>query len=366
MIHRLFILCAMIIASSVVLAETREPLLFDSHARLELTIAVNFDTLCRPSETPDCEYRPTVLEYRDAAGHQRSVPVSIRRRDGWRALQTNCQVPTLFVRFSEQDTAGTPFEGQSSLALTSHCGKGVSPENIPSRSLPSEFERYVINEYLGYRIYNQVTDVSLRVKLVRITYANLDNPRLDITRDAFFSEHFDSLAKRFDATLLPAQSFDPEKLDIHAADKIALFQYMIGNTDWSIPMQDNIILLQFPNDTHVPVIYDLDMSGLVSAHYAVPAPRLPINTVKQRFYMGYCHPDTDWDALFAQFTGMQKTIWSMLADTPGLGRGDQRMSGAYMDSFFKILNSPKSRQRKIVEACKPWPFSGVDFMSPVK
>jgi hypothetical protein len=155
---------------------------------------------------------------------------------------------------------------------------------------------------------------------------------------------------------LPAHSFDPNRLDLDAADRIALFQYMIGNTDWSIPKQDNIILLKFPDGEHVPVIFDLDMSGLVDAHYAVPAFGLPIRSVKQRYYMGYCHDGTNWDLMFAVFNDLQKSIWKMLAETPGMGRGDQRMSGSYLDSFFKIAKSPSARKRKIVNACQPWPY----------
>jgi hypothetical protein len=348
-------LCVMLIASKQGMAESREPLLFDSHEMLELTMPVDFDNLCRPSESPDCDYTPTVFEYRDADGNEQSIPISIRRRDGWRARQTNCQVPTLFVRFSGDDAVGTPFEGQSELALTSHCGKGFSSTKARSRRLPDTFESYVINEYLGYRLYNLVTDISLRVRLVRITYANPDNPRRDFRHYAFFAEHFESLAERFNAELLPGQSFSPEHLDRDAADHMALFQYMVGNTDWSIPRQDNVILLQAEDGKQVPVMFDLDMSGLVFAHYASPPAHLPIRTVKQRYYQGFCNPDADWDGLFGKFNGLRASVMGMLAETPGLARGDRRMSGEYLNSFFNVLNSRQARQNRIVSACQPWP-----------
>jgi hypothetical protein len=355
MVRFFYTLCFIAITSGNVLAETQNPLLFESDSVMELTLPVNFDTLCRPSESPDCDYTPTVLIYRDAAGQEASVSVSIRRRDGWRALQTNCQIPTLFVRFSEQDTGGTPFEGQTLLALNSHCGKGISPEHKRSPRLPDDFEHYVINEYLGYRLYNLVTQVSLRPHLARIRYTNPDDPRTDFTHDAFFVEHFESLAKRLNAELLPEDSFDAVRLDRDAADQMALFQYMIGNTDWSIVNQDNVILLLFPDGRQVPVLYDLDMSGLVNTHYAVPAPDLPISSVEQRYYMGFCHPDTDWDALFTRFATVQSADMALLAEIPGMGAGDRRIAGTYLDSFFKTLNSQEARERMIVNACQPWP-----------
>ncbi|NIP18626.1 MAG: hypothetical protein GWM87_11040, partial [Xanthomonadales bacterium] len=327
-ILRVFISSAALLVSAQAWAEP----LFDSHDLLELSMPVDFEALCRPSEDPGCDYTPTVFGYRDADGVERTVPIEIRRRDGWRAQQTNCQVPTLFVRFDEAETAGTPFEGQTELALTSHCGKGVAAPNVRSRALPDQFESYVINEYLGYRMFNLVTDFSLRVRLLRIRYTDPDNPRRYFTRDAFFAEHFESLAERLGAELMADGQFDPGRLGLDEAVRLALFQYMIGNTDWSIAGQDNVILLQMPGGRQVPVLYDLDQSGLVNAHYARPAPGLPIRTVKQRHYLGYCHAGTDWEALFSQFRAARDDIISLLVQTPGFGRGERRMTGAYLDS----------------------------------
>ena len=355
MIRHYLGLCLLLATAGPALAESADPLLFESDTLLELVMPVDLDTLCRPSQMPDCDYTATEFRYVDGEGVEHTIPISIRRRDGWRALQTNCQMPTLFVRFSKEDTVGTPFEGQSFLALTSHCGKGISPENIPSRRMPDRFETYVINEYLGYRLNNLITDISLRVRPVRIKYIHPENPRETFTHYAFFAEHFESLARRFHAQLLPAQSFDPDRLDLGAADQLAVFQYMIGHTDWSISIQDNIILLSFPDGRHVPVVFDLDLTGLVNAFYARPAPHLPINSVVQRYYLGYCHDDTDWDGLFAKFNAQRDNIMALVAEIPGLGRGDRRRAGAYLESFFKIIESERARRNGITNACQPFP-----------
>jgi len=353
---RYFILILSLVAGSANLqANSADPLLFDTHDVLELTMPVNFDRLCRPRQSPDCDYTPTEFEYRDASGQLKSIPISIRRRDGWRAMETNCQVPTIFVRFDPEHTAGTPFEGQTTLALTSHCGKGISDDKDRSRALPDEFESYVSNEYLGYRLYNHVTETSLKVRFVRITYSNPEDSRRNFTRNGFFAEHFESLAKRFNAELVTEAGLDTQKLDVDAADEMALFNYMIGNTDWSILTQDNVFLLRFPDGRQVPVLYDLDMSGLVNAHYAVPSSELPIRTVKQRYFQGFCNPESDWNALFSRFGELEDEMMKELIDTPGLGRGDRRASGVYLDSFFDLLDSEEERQQKIVAACREMP-----------
>ena len=45
----------------------------------------------------------------------------------------------------------------------------------------------------------------------------------------------------------------------------------------------------------------------------------------------------------------------MLIDTPGLGRGDRRVSGVYLLSFFDLLENPEERKSKIVDACVKMP-----------
>jgi hypothetical protein len=97
------------------------------------------------------------------------------------------------------------------------------------------------------------------------------------------------------------------------------------------------------------------MSGLVNAHYASPATGLPIRSVKQRHFLGYCHPDNQWEVIFEKFRLLRPEFMGVIAETPGLNRGDRRMSGVYLDSFFNTLGSREARQSLIVDTCRPWP-----------
>ena len=67
--------------------------------------------------------------------------------------------PPLFVSFGDETARGTLFEGQTMLPLTTHCRDS------------SSYEQYVLKEYLAYRIYNLLTDKSLRVRLARVRTA---------------------------------------------------------------------------------------------------------------------------------------------------------------------------------------------------
>ncbi len=359
-----YILVINLFCISGISADSADSRLFDSHSVLKLTLPVNFKTLCRPRETSDCDFTPTKLEIEDEDGATQSIPIEIRTRGGWRSLSENCNVPLLFIRFSEQHTAGTPFEGQSLLPLTTHCGKFHGLDNPIAARRHGSYEQVLLREYLGYRLYNLITDASLGIRLVRINYENPEKPGRTISNYAFFTEHFKSLAARRNAELLPRFTFDHESIDTHSADILALYQFMIGNTDWSIVRQRNTILVQPPGGMQVPVPYDLDMSGLVNAYYAGPAPGLPIDNVRDRYYLGFCHPDIDWTSLFSEFRHMQAALLALPGEIPELGNKDQQSAVRYLQKFFTILNSTERAEKKIIKACHPWPPSPVDHTTP--
>jgi hypothetical protein len=250
------------------------------------------------------------------------------------------------------------------LPLTTHCGQGLSLESSRVKQSHVTWEQYLLKEYLAHRLYNEITDISLNARLVRMTYPNPDKPNRSIVNYAFFTEHFKSVAKRNGAELLSRGSFDHEKLDAHSADLVALFQYLIGNTDWSIVRERNIVLLQDSSGSLQPLPFDFDMSGLVNAHYAGPAPGLSIDQVTERQYLGFCHPDTDWDALFEFFLDRQETLLSMIAEIPGLKKQSIRVTNRFLEQFFSTLQSSERREKKIVSQCQPWPPSAIDHTTP--
>lgn len=339
--------------------------LFAGDAQLELTIPIDFDTLCRPRESEECDFAPTVLSYRDEAGREHSLPIEIRVRGGWRSLSRNCSTPLLWVKFSQADVAGTPFEGQSLLPLTTHCGKGLSVESLTRPIRHSDFEQYLLREFLGHRIYSVLTDQSVSSRLVRVAYPEPGRPDRLRYHFAFFTEHFDDLAARTGYQRLPRGSFDHRRLDAQAAARVALFQFLIGNTDWSIARERNTVLMQNAEGTQVPVPYDLDMSGLVAAGYAGPPPGLPIDDVRERYFLGYCQPGTAWDSLFAEFDSKRDMILALTEQVPGLDHGSKRWSRRYLEGFFDVIDSSAERQEEIVDACRPWPPSPVDHTTPL-
>jgi hypothetical protein len=231
------------------------------------------------------------------------------------------------------------FEGRTMLPLTTHC-----------RASPTSYEQYVLKEYLAYRIYNVLSDDSLRVRLARVAYRDPTRERA-VERFAFFTEHFDWLAARRGATILSSEEFDVQTADQRSLATYALFEYLIGNTDWSIVKGHNALRLRSAESQFV-VPFDFDFSGLVNASYAGAPPNLPIDSVTERLFRGFCSADVDWPALFAHFQERRGAIEELVATQPGLDDKHRGKAAAYIASFYGVIDSPARRQREILDECR--------------
>jgi hypothetical protein len=251
-------------------------------------------------------------------------------------------MPPLSVLFSDVGTEGTVFAGQTMLPLTTHCNER-----------PASQEQYVLKELLAYHLYNELTEASMRVRLARVTYELTGRRPRTVERYAFFTEHFDSLAERSDAVFWPTENFDPRLADAEQLATVELFEFMIGNTDWSMLKGHNVAHLRAADKTVVVVPYDFDFSGLVNASYATPPPSLRIRRVTQRVYRGLCHPGLDWEALFGRFEAERGTIDAVIDATPDLDAEQRAEVRAYVAGFYGIIGSEEQRREDIIEKCRP-------------
>ena len=319
-----------------------EPALFADAEPLAITLSFDMHALCRAGADVGCPDTQGTLAYAEDDGAKRAMPIWIRARGRWRNVPANCSMPPLAVIFSADATRGTLFEGQTMLPLTTHCN-----------DRPATQEQYVLKELLAYHIYNELTDESMRVRLARVSYEHTGRRPRILQRYAFFTEHFDSLAARNDAEFWPTENFDPAMADGAQLATLELFEFMIGNTDWSMLKSHNIVHLRAADDTVVAVPYDFDFSGIVNASYAAPSPALRIRTVRQRLYRGFCHPGLDWEALFRRFEAEREPIAELIGRVPALDDEQRSEVRAYVGSFYEILGSAERRQTEIVEKCRP-------------
>ena len=324
-------------------ASARADNLFDTPEALVLELALDFADLCRGPRNERCKDAPATLTHtrRDAVAQR--ISVAVRARGRWRNESGNCSVPPLAVLFDNDTTAGTVFAGQKMLPLTTHC-----------RDKPAEYEQYVLKEHLAYGIYNELTDKSPRALLARVTYRDTGRHGRTIERYAFFTEHFDSVAARNGGEYWPTEDFDPLDADPNELATLELFQFMIGNTDWSALRAHNVAHIRAAGGAVSAVAYDFDFSGIVDAPYARPPPELRIRRVTQRVYRGFCHRDLDWMRLFAHFQDRRSSIEAVIErQIEALEASHRAAALAYVEEFFAIIASPERRQTEVIAACRP-------------
>ncbi len=134
-----------------------------------------------------------------------------------------------------------------------------------------------------------------------------------------------------------------------------LFEYMIGNTDFSIWALHNVRVVQKPDRTLLGVPYDFDLSGLVHAPYAIPDRRLGLRSVLDRLYRGPCRSTDEFEASAAAFRAKRTEILALMDSLPDLDRAVRGEMKEYLEAFFRSIEKPASIKKALVDGCKPQP-----------
>ena len=261
--------------------------LFLDQTPLKLRITGPFRQLERddPDERPEHD---TVLEIEGADGETTSLDVEIRVRGKSRA--DLCDFPPLRLDFSRPAVEGTVFAGQNQLKLVTLC-KGSNT-----------YRTYLAQEYLIYRFFNVLTDRSFRVRWAEIEYVYTDSrrPQTELA-PAFLIEADWEAAERHGLPVVETESISADNLAADHTALLVLFQYMVGNTDFSMlapaPDEDdcchNSKVIGREGSDLVILPYDFDQAGLINTEYSIPSEVLRIDRVTQRLYRGFCKHDRE-------------------------------------------------------------------------
>ena len=224
---------------------------------------------------------------------------------------------------------------------------------IPCRGI-STYQEYIFSEHLIYKLYNILTDNSFKVRMIKLNYFDTSGKIKPGSSYTFIIESHESLAQRRQCLAIENENLNRNLIDPPSAALLYLFQYMVGNTDWSISGLHNIKLLKTMDPSipmPIPVPYDFDYAGLVNTNYAVPNENVDIDQVTERAYMGYCLPPELMEQTYALFKEKEDEIMAVIAEDPYLSDHQKKRNGKYVGEFFKILDNPKRRQFEIDQKC---------------
>lgn len=313
--------------------------LFRSDAPLALTLETDLRALLRDRGDQRKEHAAT-LRYVAADGDTGSVAIEVRTRGLFRLKL--CAFPPLRLNLPRGRMDGTPFAGQDKLKLVTHCRD------------TRVYEQNLLREYALYRVFNAVTDRSFRARLARVTY--VDTVRADsVTRYAVLIEADEALARRLGAEVIEKDQVHDLLIEAEDLTLVAVFEYLIGNTDWSVWGRHNIAIVQDTTGALFALPYDFDFAGAISASYATPAPQLGIRSVRERLYRGFCQPDSLLRTVLARFQAARDSIYALVRAVPDLDARDVRELLAYFDAFYRTTENPGAVRSAFVRGCRPVP-----------
>ncbi len=301
--------------------------LFDSEQILEIKLEGDFNKLFKDT-MGEPQYFDFSMGFANNTEKQISMPLRIRTRGHFRREMNICDYPPLLLNFAKDDYENTVFHGKDKLKLV----------------MPCQGDKYVLREFYAYKLYNLLTEKSLKVRLVRLTIIDQSEKAKEYEPLlCFLIEEEEQMAQRNKMTSLDQELIRPEKIEQEDFHRMAVFQYLIGNTDWSIQYRQNIKLMKTPEmENPIAVPYDFDHSGIVAAPYAKPAPELLLKYVTDRRYRGYCMTDLKvFEKTFSEFNTKRDAIYSLYSESKLLDEKYVKSTLKFLDDFYLTINNSK-------------------------
>jgi hypothetical protein len=332
-IQLLFTIINLIILSAYGSAQNEQ--LFNSDSVLQMTLSGNIRSILN-DRSDKAKYRPLTISYIQQNGITFSINAEAKTRGHFRKQKENCGYPPLLLHFTKSDTLqASVFKEQKKLKLV----------------MPCQGDEYVVHEWLVYKLYNLITPKSFKARLTRVTLAD-DKSKKNTSFYGILLEEEEQMATRNNEVSVN-RKINPESIQQQDFLTMAMFQYLIGNTDWSTQYLQNIKLIAPDSATlPSPVAYDFDHAGIVDAPYALPAEELRMSSVRERRYRGYCMEDLQkFDPVIALYNKLKPAIYDLYTNCTLLDAGYKKSTIKFLDDFYATINDPSAFKKEFSYPC---------------
>ena len=168
---------------------------------------------------------------------------------------------------------------------------------------------------------------------------------------AFFIERDKHVAARIGCVELDSVKIHPYRLQNAHACLMDMFQYMIGNTDYSAYEPHNVKLFR-DRDRRLPPIaipYDFDFSGLILALYSFPNSVLNTESVTERVYRGFKKSPEIINHTINHFKSKKIEIYQLFEESELLNKREKRRVIKYLNEFYRIINNERSIKAEFLD-----------------
>jgi hypothetical protein len=272
----------------------------------------------------------------DGASYTQKIEASARGK----FRRETCYMPGLKLSFKKDSTG--PLHKFKEIKLSNGCNTSDDAGQL------------VIKEFLAYKIYNLLTDKSLRVRLMKVNFKDVAGKRKPYTQFAFLIEDVDDMAKRNGMVEVEGTTFNSEVTNREQMTLVTLFEYLIGNTDWSVPAYHNVKLIGPKDDNNTRpyvVAYDFDICGFVNPPYATIDEQLQdkIQNVTDRLNRGFPRTMPELKEAIKIFNDKKEQIYNLIKNNEYLSSREKSTTASFVDDFYKIINDDRQVNRIFVE-----------------
>lgn len=270
------------------------------------------------------EYQDVVVTFKDEEGNKQVWQAEARVRGRFR--RRVCYFPPVKVKFDKDDLKANNLKKHNELKLVTHCLDD------------KEGEQNLLREYLAYKLYEKISPYHYRAQLVKIKYVDTETGD-KIKTYGIMLEDEEELADRYDSELCEeCYSLTRDSLELTNLYRLSLFQYMIGNPDWSITMLRNVKMLR-DEETGLfhAAPYDFDFSGLVNASYAIPDPTLNIKSTRERVFLGMVDSTAELEPTIDYFLEKKPEIMNTIEEFRFLKKVDREDVLGFIASFYRQI-----------------------------
>lgn len=320
--------------------------LFADTEPFPFTLEADFKAIGKDRDPESKNDYPGLLTV-DGPGGPTVLHVQLRPRGHFRRRATTCAFVPLRVEFDKTEAKATIFAGQKTLKLVVHCNND------------DVYEQYILREYAVYRVMNLLTPMSFRARLARASYVqgkpgdpahanSTGGGKPFTTRFGMFIEDQEDVARRAEARVMEIPRVMFKDLEPDPLSLVMVFEYMIGNTDYSIFALHNVKLLRTEDRKVYVVPYDFDLTGLVNTSYAAPTPGLGQLTVRDRVYRGPCRPEADIQPVLERFRARKDDVFAVYDSLRELDPAYRGEAKQYLQQFFSTITKDSTVRKTFV------------------
>ncbi|MEP6647104.1 MAG: hypothetical protein ABJC12_08435 [Saprospiraceae bacterium] len=290
----------------------------------------------------DKVYVPGEIIVKTAHGDSLRLDTKVKTR-GHMRLEI-CSFPPIKLKLDKSELVKQHLSTNNEMDLVHHCQEGDS------------YDQYLLREFMAYKLFELISPYHFNVQLVRLHYENPTGEDVHETSYAFLIENPKELVERLNAKWNKNSLISSGSIERLLFLKVCLFEFMIGNTDWYIPLRHNMEFIGAPGySLLVTIPHDFDYSGLVNAPYAAQHESLKLSSVIIRYYQGWCQTEEEVNDALKIFREQKEKILSMCDHIQGFNARSVKHTREYLKEFFDIIENPKKLNNQIIKHCNMWP-----------